>query len=637
MQFKHPEILWALLLLIIPILIHLFQLRKFKKTAFTNVVMLQKVFSESRKSNTLKKWLLLLCRLAILSCIILAFAQPFTANSLALKEKETVIYIDDSFSMEATNDGVSLLQKAIQEVLQHADRDEEISLFTNTLTYQNSKLSSLTNRLLNIKASAKQLNKEQIQLKANSLFTKSTTTEKQFIVISDFQEVINWNNTPLPGISTYLVPLKPTIQNNASIDSIYIDDKGNPNRYTLVFTGIPEGEQLPLSIYQNDTLISKLAAVGTSELKTNVTVDLPDKKELNAHAVLADNLLPYDNHFYFSKDATSKIKVMGISDGSDGFLKRIYTEDTFSFIGFTASDLNYSLIDEQHTIVLNNLKNIPSNLITSLTSFYKNGGSLVVIPPVKMPTEQYNKLLLPLEGISFTENILNTQKISNIQFKHPLYKNVFEKEVRNFDFPRVDSYYNLSSTTGTALAFDNGKPFLQVTDRLYVFTASLDEQNSNFTNAPLIVPTFFNIGFFSFPNQQLYFTVGENSNLAVNQANGNSIIKLSKGVNEIIPLQQSFAKYSLLNFKDAPERDGIYTLLIDKAPSGSISFNYDRTESALKYSATETYTNFKVIDSIENLFTALKAANNSTAYWKWFVIFALLFLLLEVGIQKFLS
>ncbi|NNK28782.1 MAG: hypothetical protein HKP06_11155, partial [Flavobacteriaceae bacterium] len=37
MQFKHPELLYALLLLLIPIIIHLFQLRRFKETPFTNV------------------------------------------------------------------------------------------------------------------------------------------------------------------------------------------------------------------------------------------------------------------------------------------------------------------------------------------------------------------------------------------------------------------------------------------------------------------------------------------------------------------------------------------------------------------------------------------------------------------------
>ena len=47
MQFKYPEILYFLGLLIIPILVHLFQLQKFKKIAFTNVAFLQKIVHET--------------------------------------------------------------------------------------------------------------------------------------------------------------------------------------------------------------------------------------------------------------------------------------------------------------------------------------------------------------------------------------------------------------------------------------------------------------------------------------------------------------------------------------------------------------------------------------------------------------
>ena len=43
MQFKHPEILYSLLLLIIPILIHLFQLQRFVKVPFTNVKFLKNI------------------------------------------------------------------------------------------------------------------------------------------------------------------------------------------------------------------------------------------------------------------------------------------------------------------------------------------------------------------------------------------------------------------------------------------------------------------------------------------------------------------------------------------------------------------------------------------------------------------
>ena len=117
MQFKHPELLYALFLLLIPILIHLFQLRRFQKVAFTNVAFLKKVTIQTRKSSQLKKWLTLLMRLLALACVIFAFAQPFTASKTALNsEKETVLYIDNSFSMQAKGPNGPLLQRAQQQL-----------------------------------------------------------------------------------------------------------------------------------------------------------------------------------------------------------------------------------------------------------------------------------------------------------------------------------------------------------------------------------------------------------------------------------------------------------------------------------------------------------------------------------------
>ena len=128
MQFKHPEILYALLLLLIPIIIHLFQLRRFQKVAFTNVEFLKKATLQTRKSSQVKKWLVLLTRLVALACIILAFAQPFTASKTALNsEKETVIYIDNSFSMEAKGSNGPMLKRSLQQLYDHLEGEEKIS------------------------------------------------------------------------------------------------------------------------------------------------------------------------------------------------------------------------------------------------------------------------------------------------------------------------------------------------------------------------------------------------------------------------------------------------------------------------------------------------------------------------------
>jgi len=47
MQFLYPSFLWALLALAIPIIIHLFYFRRFKKVFFTNVKFLKEVKEET--------------------------------------------------------------------------------------------------------------------------------------------------------------------------------------------------------------------------------------------------------------------------------------------------------------------------------------------------------------------------------------------------------------------------------------------------------------------------------------------------------------------------------------------------------------------------------------------------------------
>ena len=46
---------------------------------------------------------------------------------------------------------------------------------------------------------------------------------------------------------------------------------------------------------------------------------------------------------------------------------------------------------------------------------------------------------------------------------------------------------------------------------------------------------------------------------------------------------------------------------------------------------------FKEIDDIETVFNTIQTDRTDTQIWKWFVILALLFLALEVLIQKFVK
>ncbi|WP_293295285.1 BatA domain-containing protein [Allomuricauda sp.] len=640
MQFKHPEIFWALFLLVIPILIHLFQLRRFTKTPFTNVAMLQKVVSESRKSNSLKKWLLLFTRLLLLAAIIIAFAQPFSSSTTALQEKEIVVYLDDSFSMQGKQNGIPVLEKAVQDFIKNVGSDTEFSLFTNDKTYTNIRIGNIQNTLLALPYSYKQLNLNEIGLKANSLFSTSKTSIKDLIVISDFQERLASQNNVLDSpMNAHFVPVRPRQVPNVSIDSVFMDDSVNDQgRLKVLLSGGNEDDPMPISLYNNGELIAKTAAKFTSNGNAEVEFSIPVRQKLDGYLSIMDNALAYDNRFYFNINTREKIKVLAISESESDYLNRLFRGDEFDFNKFSPDRLDYSVLDDKNVIVLDNLNAIPSSLQTVLRSFFNTGGTVIIVPSINTDLSSYNSLLSSLSSTRFIEKVSSEAQLTTISFDHPLYQNVFEQQVTNFQYPTTSVYFNVRTNLATALAMDGGNPFLIGDNRFYVFTAPLELANSNFVNSPLIVPTFYNMAQSSLRLPKLFNTLGSASTVdVVVELDNDDILKVTKEGYEFIPLQQSFPARVQLTFDQNPTEDGVYSIVRDNEILQNISFNYPRTESQLKYLDLGTLQNINTLDSIPELFEQLKAENNIYAYWKWFVILALLLALIEVLIQKFVT
>ncbi|MDT0607424.1 BatA domain-containing protein [Croceitalea rosinachiae] len=640
MQFKHPELLWALLLLLIPIIVHLFQLRRFKKTAFTNVAMLQKVVAESRKSSAIKKWLLLLSRLALLTCLVLAFAQPFFANKNALKEKETVIYLDNSFSMQSKQDGLSLLDKSIQDILKTVPPTSELTLFTNDETFRETTLSAIQNSLLSLQHTEKQLSFNEIVFKAKNFFNNDDSSIKNTIIISDFQNRIgSLTETDFEELNIHLVQLEAEQSPNISIDSVYLGNtQNNQADLHVVVSGLKNEESLPISLFNGDRLIAKTAIVSSGKLKSEVIFSIPERERIKGRIVINDNDLSYDNQFYFNVNEQEKIKILSINQTDADFLSRIFTQSEFEFLSFDLNELDYSQIETQNLIILNGLEEIPTNLQTILESFEQNGGNLVIIPAANSDLASYNTFLTGFNSLQLQERIVLELNISAIAFEHPLYKNVFEKKVTNFEYPSVKNFYKSNKKATSAISFANGEPFLLNTGNLFVFTSALEKENSNFIASPLIVPTFYNMGLLSLKKSELYLSMNTQNQIDIAATlEKDNIVRLIKDDAEFIPRQQSFANKLSLAFDDNPNEDGTYVVITKTDTLGLISFNYPREESNLTYQDASQMEAASFQNTVPKLFAELAEDNSIYNYWKWFVIFALVFALVELLIQKFLA
>ncbi|WP_276166606.1 BatA domain-containing protein [Zobellia alginiliquefaciens] len=640
MQFKYPELFWALFLLLIPILIHLFQLRRFKKTPFTNVKFLKKVVSESRQSNTLKKWLLLLTRMLLLAAFIFAFVQPFFAKKSALKHKETVIYLDDSFSMQLKEEGTSLLENAVQELIKNVPSDEQFSLFTNSRTFRNSNMQDIQNELLALQHSNHQLKINEIYLKGNTLFSADPSTEKNLIILSDFQSLMDAPQMDsVSSISSHWVALRVDEIKNVAIDSAYIESETSENlNLAVLLSGSGTLDNTPVSLFNGEKLMAKTSASFSNTKKATINFSIPKNAAFDGKIKISDSGLTYDNHLYFTIGEKEKIKVLAVNDTPTDFLGKIFTEDEFIYTETSLKNLNYSDLTTQNFIVLINLPEIPASLTTNLKAFTDKGGHLAVIPASDIDLTSYDILTANYSGTTLLQKVSDERAVTTISISHPLYQNVFEKNVTNFQYPKASEFYQISTGAPSALSFQGNEPFLVGSKSFFLFTASLSQENSNFISSPLVVPTFYNMSASSLKLPPLYSVLGESVSIDVpTSLIQDDILKLKKGDYEFIPQQQSLSNKVSLSFNQELQENGSYAVLQSGKTLKNISFNYSRTESNLSYINVNEQNIAATSTSIPSLFQSIEKDSSVTELWKWFVILALVLLFVEVLIQKYLK
>ena len=180
MSFIYPGFLFALAALAIPVIIHLFNFRKFKKIYFTNVRFLREIKQDTQSRSKLKHLLILLSRILAVAFLVFAFAQPFipTGKGNVLSGTRAVsVYIDNSFSMDALGKNGSLVETAKKkagEIAKAYNASDKFQLLTNDFEARHQRL----------------LNREEF-LQAVDEVQTSATVKKLAEVISRQTEALN--------------------------------------------------------------------------------------------------------------------------------------------------------------------------------------------------------------------------------------------------------------------------------------------------------------------------------------------------------------------------------------------------------------------------------------------------------------
>ena len=427
-----------------------------------------------------------------------------------------------------------------------------------------------------------------------------------------------------------------TILLNTAIDSVFIAERNNENiELVALLSTNSEEETIPVSLFNNDKLIAKTAAKFDGTKNSEVRFTINTNEVILGKVAISDTGLDYDNQFYFNIDEKSKIKILVIGNSSSDFLKRIYTEDEFDFSTSTLAQLNYSTIENQDLVILNEVQKLPSSLITAIITLSNNGGSFVLIPSTDGEIASYNELASSFYSSQYVNEVSQKMSIATVKTEHPLFVNVFDKKVTDFQFPSVNQRFKFKTKAPIALEFQNKEPFLLGGKNAFFFAAAINNDNSNFKNSPLIVPAFYNMGMNSLKLPPLYVTIGSDVEIELPVTlQQDDIIKIADKENEFIPQQRVLPKKVQINFTENPKSAGIYRVKHNEQTLRHISFNNNRKESELLYSQLPENNNQT---SLSDFFLESQKNNAINEFWKWFAILAFAFVLIETALQRFLK
>lgn len=673
MQFLFPTFLWALAFLAIPVIIHLFYFRRFRKVYFTNVRFLKEVKEDTSARSKLRNLLVLIARLLALAFLILAFVQPFIPQDNEVKAgREAIsIFVDNSFSMSALSEDVPLLDKAKQrarEIVQAYDVEDRFQILTNDFEGRHQRLVSQEDALalideLTVTPNVRELSKVIIR-QEQALQTGDIENQTAYL-ISDFQKnVTDLQNYADTSLSVSLIPLQAVQERNISIDSAWFDapvqmlNQNNPLVVQIRNLSKQEAENIRLSIrYDGQTKpVGTLSIPAEAVVRDTVNMSILRPGRYDAELAITDYPVQFDDKYFFAFDVAEKVNVLVVN----GSAPNRYLDAAFQGISYfqltslPGQNLDYSRFPDYQMIVLHGLDAVSSGLAFELQQYVNNGGNLLVFPPRNAQLATYQSFLSGFPANEFTAWEATPREVGNINTDEFIFRDVFENRNANLILPNSQGNYGLTNYSTRKeeplMQYRDGNRYLSKYQigqgHLYLCVAPLEEEmNSLVRNGEIFIPMLYKMAISSGYQKPIAYTIGRDELIEANHRlqGGELVYKLKGDDEEFIPEQRVVGSKVYLGVGEQIKRAGFYQLSLDgQDVIDQFAFNYDRKESDLSYYNVDDLTklvgpNISIIEVAENTpFTnVIEERSQGIVLWRWCLALTLLFLALEVLLLRF--
>ena len=672
MQFLYPSFLWALAALAIPIIIHLFYFRRFKKVYFTNVKFLKEIKEETSSRNKLKNLLVLLMRCLALCFLVFAFAQPFIPKKDDVQQgtKAVSVFIDNSFSMSALSQEVPLIQLAKRkatEIIEAFSVEDRIQILTHDFEGRHLRTYSkeeALNMIEEIETSPAVKDLSIVLSRQKQTVTSENLESESIYVISDFQKSISdLQNFQDSTSNINFIPLQSVQEKNISIDTCWFEAPvvmlNQANRLITKITNnsSDKAENVRLSLnYENqDKPLGSFDIRAESSIYDTAVLTILNPGFQQAELKITDYPIQFDDSYKFSFNVDDDIRILSVNNlGSNKFLDAAFSElDYFSLVNQTAQNVDYSSLAEYDLIILNDLVNISSGFGSELNQYINNGGNVLLFPSINSDLNSINSFLETCRANTLANPQESQKGVSYVNREEFIFSDVFESRSQRMTLPTTSQSFKISQFQSAGeepiLRYRDGSTYIGKYQRgsghLYLCAAPLNEEQNNLVrNAEIFIPMLYKMAVSTGTRERISYFIGRDYNIETKNipVEGDLVYHIV-GPEEFIPSQYRTGSQTLLNIGNQVKKAGFYDLSLNDNIISKLSFNYDRKESDLSYYTLDDLKsmvrtdNISVFDNTVNAdFTSLIGeSEKGVVLWRWCIIFALIFLALEILLLRF--
>ena len=498
MIFLNPAILFGLLAASIPVIIHLFNLRKLKKIEFSTLAFLKELQKNKIRKIKLKQWILLALRVLIILFLVMAFARP-TLQSVKIggttsAAKTTAVFIlDDTFSMSVVDQKGSYFNQAkeiINQIISQLQEGDEVGVVLVSKPSSEIKLTS------NLSDFLKQIDRTELSyasgdlnssiVKAAQLISESKNFNKEIYVLSDFQknkitkENLNENLSELlnESVKLYTFDLADKDVFNLSIDDLKINnqifekDKLVSFSVTITNNSKQDVNSAVVSLFLDNERAAQKSFDIIAGQSTIVEIEATPKAAgfIDVVAEIETDEIEQDNKRFASLFIPDKISVGLFSENQSDLTfvdlalqtagAERYEIERKNIVQLTSQQLN-----KYQTIIIS--ANAISSGIEQLKNYLQNGGGLILFPSSSPDVLKLNQLYAQL-GLGINASLVGAVNSSNLKikfdktdFNHPVFQDIFQNEdKKKYESPELNAYYKISSTGNQIISLVDGSSFL---------------------------------------------------------------------------------------------------------------------------------------------------------------------------------